>query len=662
MRALWLAVLSILVVLAQGCSSLDDAPPSFAAATKGGDDGFGAFLTSCGVTKEDVAAVDFGRDPELTLQTAYLQLQALREATKKVDAKLQEHLARVGPALEDPKVKRLVEAFEEHAKVVVKILRDDHYYDDVELPVKEIRTMYFEAVKRLAATLDAIGSSPERARWFASSGDLLTAYLELADSPCPARSIRFAAILLSLDQYPDSPYAAANNANSEDYAVAMIQIGLARALVERAVEHSDAPPAEAPDKALAEVRGYLGKAAGVTDSVMSFLKDRENARQKALDPDFKAEVKGHDLTPALRALNSVLFWWNISEAAVERDVGTLLKSSPAIAKSAAEGIAALAEHFEATRVAGAATKVANAAGLIGKYVGYFFAAKGIIDTLDRLDDPGSNTGQLVAELVGQCMILAGSFMPPPLNYVIGGIGQIVVWVAGFLGEPPPDELAPLMDVLESEGELTKEEKIAIVEANAGNIWSLGRSMRLEPADVRWVLTTVRLSDDENLARNEGLFGSPSMGLYRIHLESGLEGAAMAQYLRSIASSGGAAGRFELHNFVTFTAAADLFKGQSVKQALVERRSALEEYDVKYDAREVGLSTSEALRLARAAWQRAIDGLPAANCPPESAARCSGDGRYVVWCMGSFLTTKDCWDDDKTCQTTEGGGASRCVDR
>jgi hypothetical protein len=661
MRALWLAVLSILVVLAQGCSSLDDAPPSFAAAKSGGD-GSGPFFTSCGVTKEDVAAVDFGSDPDLTLQTAYLQLQALREATKKVDAKLQEHLARVGPALEDHKVKRLVEAFEEHAKVVVKILRDDHYFDDVELPVKEIRTKYFDAVKRLAATLDAIGSSPERARYFASSGNLLTAYLELADSPCPARAIRFAGIILSLDHFPDSPYAAANNANSEDYAVAMIQIGLARALVERAVEHSEGPPADAPDKALAEVRGFLGNAAGVTDSVMSFLEDRETARLKALDPEFKADVKGHDLTPALRALNSVLFWWNISEAAVERDVGTLLKSSPAIAASAAEGIAALAEHFEATRVAGAATKVANAAGLIGKYVGYFFAAKGIIDTLDRLDDPGSNTGQLVAELVGQCMILAGSFMPPPLSYVVGGIGQIVVWVAGFLGDPPPDELAPLMAVLESEGELTKEERVAILEANAGNIWSLGRSMRLEPADVRWVLTTVRLSDDTNIARNEGLFGSPTMGLYRIHLESGLAGAAMAKYLRGIASSGGAAGRFELHNFVTYTASTHLFQGKSVKQALIERRTALVEYDVKYDAREVGLSASDALRLARAAWQRAIDGLPAANCPPESAARCSGDGRFVVWCIKSFLMTKDCWDDDKTCQKTEGGGASRCVDR
>ncbi len=667
MRRLWLFVVFMLMVVAQGCSSLDDGPAPFAsdAFTEKGRADVGAFLSSCGVTEADVAAVKLDADvPTMPLETATTQMVFLREASAAADAKLQQHLARVAPALEDEKVKHLATVFEQQAKVVVKIYRDDHYFDDVELAVSDVRSKYLASVKKLAAMLDAIGSSRSRASSFARYPQLTHAYVELASSPCPARSVRFATILLSLDDNPDSPYAAAKSSTSNDYAALMLQTGLARALVERAVEHTGGGPGDDPPaKALAEVRDYVGRISGISETALSFLADRENARAKALDPAFEVKIKGHDLTPAFRAVNAVLFWWNVSDAAAAQDVESLLKQSPTIANSAAKGVAALAGHFEATRIAGGATKVAEAAATIGRYMGFVFAAQGIIDTLDRLDDPGSNTGRLVAELVGQCMLLASSFMPPPLNFVVSGIGQITVWVASFIGDPPPDELAPLMDRMVTDGQITEAEKVAILEAHPGNIWSLGRSLRLEPTEVRWFLTTARLMDGENLSQRDGLYGSPYMGLYRVHLETGLAGDAMASWLRSIGRSPGAEGRLELHMFLLYTAADALYDGRSVRQAITARRDALDEYDVKFEAQDVGLSASRALTLVRAAYGRAIAGLPIGNCPAESAARCSGDGRFVVWCAnGSLLRTADCWNDDRTCSVGEAEKRATCVER
>lgn len=606
-----------LLTFAPGCAEEQELEARRRVESKTAASASALLANSCSVTRADVdaaaASIDSAAIETTPLMRATTQLAMLREATKKVDAKLQSHLARIAPALEDDKVQKLATVFEDQAKVVVKIYRDDDYFDDVDLPVKEIRSRHFDAVKKLAAMLDAIDASSDRARSFATQQELREAYVELSQSPCPARAVRFAAILLSLGGDASSPYARMSGGDSRSYAVLMLQQGLANAFVERAVENTPSSTStatkDAPNKALADLRTLITTSTGVTDNVMSFLQNRETARAKALDPSFEAKVEGHDLAPVLRTINGVMLWWNVSQEAAAGDVQSLLVQSPAIAESVAKGVGALAEHFEATRIAGAATKVATAAAFVGRIVGFVFATKSIIDTLDRLDDPRADTKQLVVSLVGQCMILAGSFMPPPLSFAVVGIGQIAVWISTLIGDPPPDELAPLLDQLAKDGVLRDDEKVAITEAHPSNIAALGRSMHMKPADVRWTLTTSRLTAKTNLGKVEGLFGDESMGIFRIHQETGLDGDAMAAYLRGIATSSGAEGRLELTELLIYTAAPGLFQGVNVKQAITNRRDALDEYDVKYDAADVNISASRALTLVRGAFDRAIEGLP-----------------------------------------------------
>src|SRR5688572_13907722 len=66
----------------------------------------------CGVKDADITAVKLGDPIDITVTHAMEEYGDARDANDKVDERLKENLARVGPALSQPKLKPFLEAFE----------------------------------------------------------------------------------------------------------------------------------------------------------------------------------------------------------------------------------------------------------------------------------------------------------------------------------------------------------------------------------------------------------------------------------------------------------------------------------------------------------------------------------------------------------------------
>ena len=464
-RSILFLVLLVLLNVAFGCSAGADAPTPHNTLAASASELPRA--KGCSVSDADIAAVKFADYPEDTIEAAREEYWKAREENKEVDDRLKENLARVGPALSEKKLAAFVDAFERIGTVGGK-------------KVSEVRARYAAATRGLATVLDAVDANEDIA-FRTANGKLLAAYSELAESPCPARAVRFAAILLNLDATPNSPYIALQRQEGSAHGVALLYAAMAGGVVEEGVAAND------PDVGLATIRGWVGTASGITGSLTSLLKNREALAAQLSPGAPKIEIQKTDFSGPLRAVSGVLTLWNLNDAIAKRDIEALLRSGPAGVETVSSGVAALGRHFEWARVADA-QKVATAAAKIARCLGVVFETKAIVELLISLSDPNTDTQAAVVELGGRVLLLVGTFVPPPLGLAFTLGGTVAILVSRFLRDPPPDELTPLLDELVKQSHLTQRELTALKGARAENMFSLKSKLELTEDEVLWAVT------------------------------------------------------------------------------------------------------------------------------------------------------------------------------
>lgn len=497
----WLfGLASVSVVLALGTFGCTDRIEPAAFASAGPASAAGAEAAPLGGCDATGVAAGSGKVDEIGAELARAQsgfVEAM-QANEDADHELERHLSRVALALTATQQSAFIAAYES---------TDD---------VKKVRQAYADKTLQLAAKLDEIDRSDDLAA-YASATEmtlLFSAYDLLARSPCPARSVRFASVVLSLADGTPSRYASLADTNAKAYAVHYILTALPGALVERAIETETNPEA-----ALAEIRGWLGKVNGPAGSLLAVIESKASVLE-ASRLGAKIVVFEQDALPVVRGIGGVLAVWSAGDDVAQGDVAGLLQSGPGGIKALLDGTNALRRALlldELLWVGKAAVAVGKLSAGIGLVTQTLATLEGI-GTMKDTDD--------VIRTLGNSLVLAGSIVA-----LTGGSGAILVAagtaakiLADILATPPEDKVRTLLGTLAANGVIPTESVEPLTTARNGSLRDLSERLGLPSEEVLWVVTR-----SPDAAKS----GDGYRGLVQIGRTFSVNGDAMVAFLHGL---------------------------------------------------------------------------------------------------------------------------------
>jgi hypothetical protein len=514
------------------------------------------------ITESSISA-----DPAADVARATWDVATARAASDRVDADLLQLLGRVAPALDGARTKAFVQAFEARADV------------------EAVRSDFLGKASALAALLDSIHRSPDLAKQVSlDPGVLMTAYETLAATPLSAGAVRFAGVLLALDD--GSPYANLKNLGAIDaHAAKLLYDGLPAAFVERAADDGGDP-----DRGLADLRGFLvGSAAA--GALVAALADQATLVD-ATRLGRSVMVAGAEIGPSVHTLGSIVALWDAGTAARDGDVRKLIESGP-------DAIAAVLEATNTLRRALGggellwAEKAATIASRVGAGITVLVSAYETMEDLSHLD---TTDGKI--RTVGNCLVLAGSIiaLTGGSGALLVAVGTAALLVADLVKGPPPDQLTPLLQSLAASDALSADAAIALGESDSSSLAVLAQ-LGLNPDQVLWVV-----------ARSPGAASSPSPdGLYRplaaIAASFTLRADSLDAVITKIASDPDAtSSRVKLTAFLRFTWDASKFWPAMPHDQIVAQLDSIASTLVieDFDGDDSGVQPATELALAKSA--------------------------------------------------------------